>query len=783
MFPLNVYRDYPLRVAGGWLTMMRRAVLPVCLCLTMQAAAADCEDPDASAGVSLTCGEALRNQGNLSGAQLQFERGLQWAGAHPDAAGQELIWSLQAASGYNLFLLNKKEAAKTQLLETWNQAPQDHHYLRALLGSYLSSLARADGEAEQAQAYVSQALEAAKAANAGNLILSLELSRLQGSDADADAKIKPLLDIDQRIDAAPADYAKASLALTAAHLGLKLLADGDASRNPELTREIYQAANFVVNLSDEEHAQFKAEALGIEAELYQSQGRFAEALSLAQQALGLLPQTSPSIVQLKLQALTGDLQFKQGDTAGALRNYQMAVKDLNSVRSDLPVYFVNGDSAIETVVDPIYRNYVKLLLNTAGDASQNGQIDLSAALDNMEVIKQTDMQDFFFDRCVTSTALVKDDLRGHDLRDAAIVYPILLKDRLEVIVKTNQGYSRHTVKVDVDEFKKQMNLLIYTLQKPWDSSIDFSVPGKFLYSWLIDPIKPALNEAKVNSLLFVPDRGMRLLPLAALYNGERYVAQDYAVITLPGLELNDINSRKSEPKSNEKQLLAGLETPNGPSLEKLPQKMVMDIEGANNYIAPDTDKGKEMLAEKLKLKGVNKEMEQISQQRNSTVLFDNQFTSSAFKDSLTSGQYNRIHVASHGYFGSSARDSFILAYDDVLYLQDLQKNLQSDEIKQHPVDLLSLSACQTAQGNDKLLLGFSGMAIKSNVKSALGSLWSINNKGTIQFMKLFYSNLNTGVSKAKALQLAQEDMINSNTKDKFWHPYFWAPFILTGDWE
>ena len=74
------------------------------------------------------------------------------------------------------------------------------------------------------------------------------------------------------------------------------------------------------------------------------------------------------------------------------------------------------------------------------------------------------------------------------------------------------------------------------------------------------------------------------------------------------------------------------------------------------------------------------------------------------------------------------KDSFILAYDEVLSLEDLQASLSTNKLQVNPISLLTLSACETAQGNDRMLLGFSGMAIKSNVQSALGSLWPIDEK-------------------------------------------------------
>jgi CHAT domain-containing protein len=131
-------------------------------------------------------------------------------------------------------------------------------------------------------------------------------------------------------------------------------------------------------------------------------------------------------------------------------------------------------------------------------------------------------------------------------------------------------------------------------------------------------------------------------------------------------------------------------------------------------------------------------------------------------------------------FGGSANSSFIMAYDDIVDMNQLEGILKADNFKKNPLELLTLSACQTAEGDDRAPLGLSGIAIKAKVKSALGSLWSVNDEATYKLMSAFYTALlQDHTSKAQALQQAQLTLLRDK---QFAHPFFWSPFILVGNW-
>jgi len=121
-----------------------------------------------------------------------------------------------------------------------------------------------------------------------------------------------------------------------------------------------------------------------------------------------------------------------------------------------------------------------------------------------------------------------------------------------------------------------------------------------------------------------------------------------------------------------------------------------------------------------------------------------------------------------------------MTYDDLLDITELESLLRPKELADDPVELLTLSACQTAEGDDRSPLGLSGVALKAGVRSALGSLWSVADEATKVLITEFYSQLQDAeLSKAQALQRAQTALLQD---DRFRHPYFWSPFILIGNW-
>jgi CHAT domain-containing protein len=188
----------------------------------------------------------------------------------------------------------------------------------------------------------------------------------------------------------------------------------------------------------------------------------------------------------------------------------------------------------------------------------------------------------------------------------------------------------------------------------------------------------------------------------------------------------------------------------------------------------------EQMRQSLALPGVAREVAVVGKQLGATSMLDAGFTVASFSGAVQSDNFGIVHVASHGMFGGTGASSFVLAYDDLLTLDGLQALLRNDKFRRHPIELLTLSACETADGNERAPLGMSGAAMKARAKSVLGALWPVEDEAAVAVMGSFYGGITQGhLGKAAALRQAQ---LNLMANPAMAHPAFWAPFTLIGNW-
>jgi len=257
-------------------------------------------------------------------------------------------------------------------------------------------------------------------------------------------------------------------------------------------------------------------------------------------------------------------------------------------------------------------------------------------------------------------------------------------------------------------------------------------------------VEADLARANVKTLVFVPDGVLRTIPLSTLNDGKAFLIERYAVATSPGLTLTD-----PRPLAGLKPLvlMAGLTEP------------VMGF--------PALPKVKEEIAG-------------IASLHAGTVLLDQTFQTESFRRELGLHPYTIVHVASHGEFGPSPQETFVLTHDGRITLDQLEAQLGGTTYRDQPVELLTLSACQTAAGDDRAALGLAGVAVKAGARSALATLWSVNDAASARLVNTFYNNLGqSGMNKAAALREAQKALMADR---RYRHPYYWSPFLLIGNW-
>ena len=232
--------------------------------------------------------------------------------------------------------------------------------------------------------------------------------------------------------------------------------------------------------------------------------------------------------------------------------------------------------------------------------------------------------------------------------------------------------------------------------------------------------------------------------MSALYDGEKYLIEKYGVAISPGLQL----------------------FPEGLQGKQL-SLLAMGLTEARQGFTP--------------LPGVAIEMQQVTAEVDSQILLDRDFTRDSFSVAIDKKPYPIVHLATHGQFSSNPEETFLLTWSDRISIQDFDLLFQKRKLGiLEPIELLVMSACQTAAGDNRAALGLAGFALRSGARSTVASLWSVSDQATSELMREFYSQLSNGNnSKAESLRQAQLKVL-SNSLHK--HPYFWSSFVLVGNW-
>jgi CHAT domain-containing protein len=243
----------------------------------------------------------------------------------------------------------------------------------------------------------------------------------------------------------------------------------------------------------------------------------------------------------------------------------------------------------------------------------------------------------------------------------------------------------------------------------------------------------------------VPDGALQTIPFAALQDGNRFLIEEFAVAVSPGLSLMEPHPIERE---NVRLLLGGLSD----SVQGFP---------ALNFVPA--------------------ELQSIEPVYPSETLLNDTFVMSSFRQKLTQEQFSIVHIASHGQFNHDVHKTFLLTHDGKLTLNNLEALIRPAQYRGQPVELLVLSACETAEGDDRAALGLAGVAVKAGARSALASLWSVNDQSTSFLISEFYHQLreSPSITKARALQAAQIAMIGDR---RYHHPCYWAPYLIIGNW-
>ncbi len=545
------------------------------------------------------------------------------------------------------------------------------------------------------------------------------------------------------IASAPRDHTRAFVLLHLARTTIQLAETRPARREaliPLAHALLVEAEAVAFEIGDR---RAEAWAHGYLARLYEAQGRAAEALELTERAL-LAGQVGAAVGErARWNAQAGRLLARLGRRDAAIAAYREAIDELQGDRHALAVGYGDGRGSFREREGAVYLEAVDLLLQraAAADEGEEQQADLRRALETIELLKAAELRDYYRDECVDLAAS-----RAVDVQEisalAAVIYPIALRDRVEVLVSTRAGTTRTSVDVPAPTVLEQVAKLEKLLRRR--STRQYLGPSRKLHEWIIAPIEAQLSEAGIATLVFVPDAVFRGIPPAALHDGERFLIERYALASTPGLQLT---------------------APGAVGPDQLRVLRVGLSESVQGYDA---------------LPSVPAELAAIGSLYPGDALLDAGFVESALQSKLETGPYNAVHIASHAEFTGDPRNAFVLTHQGRLTIEQIARSARQLERRAQPLELITFSACETAEGDDEAVLGLSGLAVRAGARSALGTLWKVNDLVASRLMTAFYTELGKAdVSRAEALRRAQRAMI---AEPAFAHPDNWAPFILIGNW-
>lgn len=693
------------------------------------------EDTAGQLGAQLNQAKALQILGHYQQSQLLLDQALTMMRQQSDlavkATGLKLLGTALQAVGD----LERSQSLLTESLGLTQQLAATKPIFADQVSATLISLGNTLAVREDTANALSQYQQAAELAVQPLTHIQAQLNQLRLLvKTEQWSQAQPLIaTLSDQLTALPPGrdsvYAQVNLAASWIQ-AIQASGFGISEQQAAVARLLADAVQAARHISD---TRAEAFALGELGHLYETAQQWNDAYQVTTEAMQLATGLNAPDLSTAWQWQLGRILKQQGKTDDAIAAYDGAVDSLQSLRQELVA--LNPDlqfSFLETV-EPVYRELVSLLLDANPD-----QPKLQQARQLIESLQLAELDNFFRHACLQAQPQLIDTVDA----TAAVLYPIILPDRLVVIVSRPgvplTHYETRLPQADIEATIANLQLYL----NPHFFEEDQLRLSQQLYDWLIRPAEDILADAK--TLVFVLDGTLRNLPVATLHDGQQYLIERYSLALSPGLQLLD------------------------------PQILNVDQLDVLTGGLSESQQGFSALP------AVDAEVNEIAATLSTTQLLNQTFTTERLKQALSDAPFSVVHLATHGQFSSKAEDTFLVTWDGRINVNDLDALLQTRK-RDQPLELLVLSACQTATGDKRAALGLAGMALRSGARSTLATLWQVNDASTSTLMVEFYRQLteNPGMTKASALRAAQLTLLKD---PQYQQPFYWAPFVLIGNW-
>lgn len=542
--------------------------------------------------------------------------------------------------------------------------------------------------------------------------------------------------------------------LTAVSAGRLLARLGvrDASARSEAFLALARAADAAAAQGEPALGGWAAATIG---ELYTLEGRPAEGLEMLGRALGPAQASGDAVLLAHVEGERGRALARLGREDDAIAALRRATRAPAAGADPALAWHADLAEGSEDAPLPPALVLVDLLLRraaAAGGAPPPGmpgaaappageQALLREARDTLERHRTNELRDYLRDDCVEQlerTARPVEEVAA----DAAVLHAVVLPDRTELLLGLASGLRRFRVDVSAATLREETRTLRRLLEKR--TTREYLPLARRLYDRLVRPLEPLLAEAGTSTIVVVPGGPLRTIPLAALHDGERFLVERFGFASAPGLTITD---PRPFPHDGAKALVAGISaaSPGGPALPEVPGEVaaVHEVWGG-------------------------------------TTLLDAEFTPARAEAALAAERFRVVHVASHAEITADPRRSLLWTHDGALPLDRVASWIGVARHRAEPVELLVLSACSTAAGDERAALGLAGVAVHAGARSAVGTLWKVPDASAAELVVAFHRALHEpGVSRAEALRRAQRALL---ARPDTAHPAHWAAFLLVSAW-
>lgn len=486
-------------------------------------------------------------------------------------------------------------------------------------------------------------------------------------------------------------------------------------------------------------ASVKASVAEAEARLALADGRPGSARLLLERAL-----LAESQRPLPLRLPEYYLLLAEAEPEARTRHVAAAYAALENLRPRLPRF----DPLTE---ESIFALYMRRVFESAADVqlAANDQAGIGSAQSIVEAYRQAELLSAVGSECLPS----REEVSPADLAvGETLLYPLLFPDRVELLYVTGNGTgereyrrlppNRSVGRLEVARLVQQLNIGIDQGGDAWRA------PAAKLYALLIKPIEDQL--APGSSLAIIPDRTLRGVPFAALVDSNgQFLVERTALSVAPALAY-------SQPGTARGNARLGVLAASLSKEVKLP---------AGEFAALTGTAAEAAIAAKEGAPGI--------------LLQD--FTRNSLMEALSSEPVDVLHLATHASFNGRSDRAFIVANGELIRLSELREMIAGGQARGDALSLLILSACETAVGDDDSSMGLAGAAVQAGALSAIASLWQVDDAGTAELMRNFYTHYRQSGSRAQSLRKAQLALIRQGGSNA--DPFVWAAFTLVGAWR